>query len=103
MNLAQHILLGAIRVYRWVLSPAKMFIFGPLAQCRFTPSCSAYALEAIARHGAMRGSWLAIKRLARCQPWGGCGHDPVPLPKAATTDLTRPNLNVSPAPCGHCH
>ena len=46
--------------------------------CRFQPSCSVYGVEAIERHGAVRGSWLAACRIARCNPWGGCGHDPVP-------------------------
>ena len=46
--------------------------------CRFAPSCSAYAIEALERHGAIRGSWLALKRLLRCHPWGGSGYDPVP-------------------------
>ena len=78
MNVAQHILLLTIRVYRWVLSPAKAAVFGPLGRCRFTPSCSAYALEAVQTHGALAGSWLAVRRLCRCHPWGGCGHDPVP-------------------------
>ena len=78
MNAAQYILVFSVRLYQWVVSPAKTFLFGPLGHCRFTPTCSAYALEAISHHGAMRGSWLAVKRLARCHPWGGCGHDPVP-------------------------
>jgi putative membrane protein insertion efficiency factor len=46
--------------------------------CRFAPSCSAYALEALERHGAFRGGWLTLKRLLRCHPWGGSGYDPVP-------------------------
>ncbi len=46
--------------------------------CRFQPSCSAYAITALKRYGAAKGSWLAIKRIARCHPWGGMGHDPVP-------------------------
>ena len=46
--------------------------------CRYTPTCSAYALEALRKHGPARGSWLALKRIARCHPWGGHGHDPVP-------------------------
>jgi putative membrane protein insertion efficiency factor len=77
VNLIQHILISGLRLYRWV-SPAKTFLIGPLGHCRFTPSCSAYALAAIARHGAWTGTWLALKRVARCHPWGGCGEDPVP-------------------------
>jgi putative membrane protein insertion efficiency factor len=46
--------------------------------CRFQPSCSAYAITALRRYGALRGSWLAVRRLARCHPWGGSGPDPVP-------------------------
>jgi putative membrane protein insertion efficiency factor len=53
----------------------------PMA-CRFEPSCSRYAMEALARHGALKGSLLAIRRLGRCHPWGGSGYDPVP-PAAA--------------------
>jgi len=78
VNPAQHILVLGVRLYRWVLSPLQTFLFGPLARCRFTPSCSEYALEALRRHGAMTGTWLAVKRIARCHPWGPCGHDPVP-------------------------
>jgi uncharacterized protein len=76
VNLAQHILLFALRLYRWFVSPALTLLFG--AACRFEPSCSVSAMEAVRRHGAVRGGWLAAKRLARCQPWGGCGCDPVP-------------------------
>jgi len=79
MNPIQHILILAVRVYRWTLSPAKTFLFGPSGQCRFTPSCSAYTLDAVRTHGALAGSWLAVKRVCRCHPWGDCGHDPVPV------------------------
>jgi putative membrane protein insertion efficiency factor len=68
---------------------ARILIFAALAwqkgpsrilppSCRFQPSCSAYAVTALRRYGALKGGWLAAKRLARCHPWGGCGHDPVP-------------------------
>ena len=78
MNLAQHILIAAVRFYRWILSPAKDALFGPPARCRFDPSCSAYALDALRTHGACKGTWLAFKRVARCHPWGSFGFDPVP-------------------------
>jgi putative membrane protein insertion efficiency factor len=71
-------LIFGVRLYRWTLSPAMAVVFGPLARCRFTPSCSDYALEAVRLHGALAGSWLALKRIGRCHPWGGCGYDPVP-------------------------
>jgi len=84
VNAAQYILISGIALYRRVLSPAKTLLFGPMGRCRFTPSCSAYALEAICAHGALAGIWLAVKRFGRCHPWGGCGHDPVP-PKLTTS------------------
>ena len=55
---------------------------GRVSPCRFDPTCSAYALEALERHGAARGTWLTVRRIARCHPWGGTGWDPVPERKA---------------------
>lgn len=65
-------LMAVVRSYQLILSP----LLPP--SCRFTPSCSAYAHEALLRHGAVRGSWLAARRLARCHPWNPGGYDPVP-------------------------
>ena len=53
---------------------------GRPSPCRYDPTCSTYALEALERHGALRGSWLTVRRLGRCHPWGGQGWDPVPTP-----------------------
>jgi hypothetical protein len=66
------LLRGIVRGYRYFVSP----LFGP--SCRFHPSCSEYAEEAIAQHGALRGSWLSAARLCRCGPWNPGGYDPVP-------------------------
>jgi putative membrane protein insertion efficiency factor len=63
----------AIRVYQLFIAP----LLGP--RCRFHPSCSSYAAEAITRYGALYGVWLAVKRVLRCHPWGDSGYDPVPL------------------------
>jgi putative membrane protein insertion efficiency factor len=79
MNLAQQGLLLLLRGYRAIVSPLLTAIGGPMGLgCRFTPTCSVYASEAIREHGAIRGSFLALRRLGRCHPWGGCGCDPVP-------------------------
>ena len=68
----------AIRAYQLTLSPAQTFLFGTLGGCRHTPTCSVYAVQALQAHGVRAGTWLAAKRLCRCHPWGGSGHDPVP-------------------------
>lgn len=65
----------AVRGYQRVVA-------GRPSPCRFDPSCSSYALEALERHGALRGTWLTLRRLVRCHPWGGHGWDPVPEGKA---------------------
>jgi uncharacterized protein len=77
------ILLFLIQLYRWTLSPAQVFLFGGGSGCRFTPTCSQYASEAIRHHGAFAGGVLALKRICRCHPLGGCGHDPVPKAKTS--------------------
>ena len=61
-----------IKAYQWTISP----LIGQV--CRYTPSCSHYAAEAIMRHGPIKGVWLSVKRIARCHPWGSSGYDPVP-------------------------
>jgi putative membrane protein insertion efficiency factor len=73
LHLPRNALLLLIRLYQWTLGAAM-----PPGVCRFDPSCSRYAYTAIERHGALRGTWLMVRRLARCQPWGGSGYDPVP-------------------------
>jgi uncharacterized protein len=78
LRMPQWALVGLVLLYRWILSPLKYAIFGPGAKCRFEPSCSGYALEALRRHGFIYGSWLALRRLMRCHPWGATGPDPVP-------------------------
>ena len=65
-------LIALIGVYRGAISPLLP------AACRYTPTCSDYAQQALRKHGAIKGSWLAARRLLRCHPWGGHGHDPVP-------------------------
>lgn len=78
MNPVRWVLVAMVRIYRWVLSPLKSAIFGPFARCRYQPSCSEYALQALLEHGAIRGTWLALKRIGRCHPFAGHGYDPVP-------------------------
>ena len=68
----RRLLLGLISVYQSTIGPSLP------PSCRYAPTCSHYAYSAIERYGVFRGAWLAIKRLARCQPWGGSGYDPVP-------------------------
>ncbi|OGT89302.1 MAG: membrane protein insertion efficiency factor YidD [Gammaproteobacteria bacterium RIFOXYA12_FULL_61_12] len=72
MNPLKQALLGIIKGYRYLISP----LLG--RNCRFYPTCSSYALEAIERYGARRGGWLAIKRILRCHPYNDGGYDPVP-------------------------
>ena len=72
MSPLAHIAALPVRAYRLIFSPWVGF------NCRYQPTCSAYALEALEKHGALKGGWLAAKRIGRCHPWGGHGYDPVP-------------------------
>ena len=71
-NLFGKVLIGVITLYRLFVSP----LLG--TNCRFQPSCSAYGIEAITRHGALKGGWLTVRRISKCHPWGASGYDPVP-------------------------
>jgi uncharacterized protein len=70
------------RFLHWIVRGYRLAVRGRPSPCRFDPSCSTYALEALERHGAMRGCWLGLRRIGRCHPWGGHGFDPVPDGKA---------------------
>ncbi|MDC2989312.1 membrane protein insertion efficiency factor YidD [Gammaproteobacteria bacterium] len=72
LRLLSFFLVIPIKLYQILISP----LIGP--NCRYNPTCSNYAIQAINKHGPFKGTWLAIKRISRCHPWGGSGHDPVP-------------------------
>lgn len=72
MNPVKALLIGIIRFYQLAVSPLTP------PSCRFVPTCSEYGIEAIRKHGALKGGWLTLKRICRCHPWGGSGYDPVP-------------------------
>ena len=87
----QRLLMGLVRAYRLLLSPS----IG--SACRFEPTCSAYSLQALEKHGAARGSYLTLARLVRCHPWCAGGHDPVPeeAPRLFTRLLSPPSRKSS--------
>ncbi len=90
------LLIGLVEIYRRVLGPPLAALTGP--RCRFEPSCSSYAAVAVREHGGVLGGWLALRRLLRCQPWGGCGYDPVPpRPAARATAATPSTISVTSA------
>ena len=85
------LLRGLIRAYQIVLSPLLSVLDVVGGGCRYEPTCSRYCMEALRVHGTWRGLWLGLKRLGRCAPWGGLGHDPVPPPRGGV-------FTVPPAP-----
>lgn len=83
-----------VRGYQLVISP----VIG--SRCRYIPTCSQYAIEALDRHGALRGAWLTLGRLLRCHPWGGFGYDPVPLPAHSASRTGSTHVSSTPATPG---
>lgn len=93
----KYVLIGLLVVYRKLVSP----LYGNV--CKYYPSCSAYALEAVTVHGAMKGTWLAARRLGSCHPWAAGGYDPVPGTPAAelwAAELSAKNNPAQPATTG---
>jgi putative membrane protein insertion efficiency factor len=88
-----------IRGYQLTVSPVLSFLGGPGSGCRFQPTCSAYFLEALETHGLFRGTALGLRRIGRCHPWGGEGHDPVPLESGRRLSAPTPSQKLS----GHSH
>ncbi len=88
--MVKRVLIALVRFYQKGISP-----FTP-PSCRYVPTCSAYAVEALEVHGALRGGWLAVKRVARCHPWGGYGYDPVPPAPAHRVQAGGPRRHATP-------
>jgi putative membrane protein insertion efficiency factor len=88
----QKLLILLVKGYRLILSPWLG------SSCRFTPTCSAYALEALENHGATKGSYLTLRRLGRCHPWCAGGHDAVPKPKSTTNSLSSTSPSIADTP-----
>ena len=79
----RYFLIQVIRLYRLLISPLSV------PTCRYTPTCSAYAIEALETHGPFKGTLLSIQRITRCHPWGGSGYDPVPKELNSTAQHTK--------------
>ena len=86
----KYVLIWLLKGYRFAISP----LYGQV--CRFYPTCSAYALEAVTEHGALRGSWLAVRRVGRCHPWNPGGYDPVPRRRGEHDHDDQHDLNDQP-------
>ena len=82
----KYVLIGLLRAYRFAISP----LYGQV--CRYYPTCSAYALDAVQTHSAARGTWLAMRRVARCHPWAAGGVDHVPPPKTRRSSTPPPSM-----------
>lgn len=91
VGLAARALIGLVLLYRATLSP---WLGG---HCRYHPTCSVYAIGALRHHGAIRGGWLAAKRILRCHPWGGSGYDPPPGPPDPLPPPEREDPDFAPA------
>ncbi len=92
MNALSLIFRGLIRAYQMLLSPVLP------GTCRYHPTCSEYARQAVEDHGPLTGGWLALKRIGRCHPWGGFGLDPVPEPTTRPTkDIAADETGTAPA------
>lgn len=76
LEIGRIVVLGLVMIYRALISPILAAVIGPA--CRFRPTCSEYAYDAVRRHGVARGGWMTMRRLARCRPGGGWGYDPAP-------------------------
>ena len=77
-SIAARLAAAFVRVYQLTVSPAIHAVFGPGCGCRFEPTCSCYAREALSKHGFLVGAWMALRRIFRCHPWNPGGYDPVP-------------------------
>ena len=88
----QKLLILLVKGYRFILSPWLG------SSCRFTPTCSAYSLEALESHGAAKGSYLTLRRLSRCHPWCAGGHDVVPRPPSAKTPPSSTSPSIADTP-----
>ncbi len=88
------ILLGLVRIYQRTVSPVLPAVFGPACGCRFYPTCSHYAAQALRSHGALVGTWLTLKRLVKCTPLHPGGIDPVPTPRCTRVNPPSPQTKT---------